>query len=171
MAFIAPLFQGISSFFTAGTAATASVPAILPGATFAMTPVSTGLFGTGITMGQLGTGLSVMGSIGQGMAAARAAEYNAALALEQGKAKEAALRRQGKDVLGKMRAGIAKSGVTTEGTPLLVLAESAELSELDALTARWNAETSADLYRQQAKSSYMSIPFNVGTSLLTSSRY
>jgi len=114
-------------------------------------------------------GSTIISSIGQiksGQAQAQAAEYNANLAKMEAKAEEARRRRESKKVMGKMRAGRAKSGVTAEGTPLLVLAESAEMAELDALNARWSGETQSDMYKRKASSARSAIPYTVGATLL-----
>lgn len=188
MAFLAPLFGTLFGTTAAAgaTAATVGATAAGIGATAAgagaagavgtaMTAaattagaVSTGGFLGGISLSQIGSGLSILGSIGQSNAIAQAAEYNAAIARAEGAAEEARLRREARRTMGSIRSGIGKSGVTTEGTPLLVLAESAQLAELDALTARWNGENQANLYQSKARAAKAAIPFNVGSSLLTS---
>ena len=112
------------------------------------------------------TVISAIGQIKSGQAQAQAAEYNANLAKMEAKAEEARRRRESSQVMGKMRAGRAKSGVTAEGTPLLVLAESAEMAELDALNARWSGETQSDMYRRKASSARSAIPYTVGATLL-----
>ena len=112
------------------------------------------------------TVISAIGQIKSGQAQAQAAEYNANLAKMEAKAEEARRRRESSAVMGKMRAGRAKSGVTAEGTPLLVQAESAEMAELDALNARWSGETQSDMYRRKASSARSAIPYTVGATLL-----
>ncbi len=110
--------------------------------------------------------ISTIGQIKSANASADAAEYNANLAKMEASAEEARRRRESGKVMGKMRAGRAKSGVTTEGTPLMVLAESAEMAELDALNARWSGETQSDLYRRKASATRSAIPYTVGATLL-----
>lgn len=129
------------------------------------------LFSQAVTLGDVLTvGGGIMGAAGaaqQATAAARASEYNAATARMEAKAEEDRRRRESQRQMGALRAGLAKSGVTSEGTPLMVLAESAELAELDALSARWSGETSAKLSEQRARSARKSIPYTVGASLLS----
>ena len=124
-----------------------------------------------VTLGDvLMVGGALMGAAGAaqaGRAEAQAAEYNAALSRQEAAAEESRRRRESQRQLAQIRAGRAKSGVTTEGTPLMVLAESAELAELDALSARWTGEASARLDEQRAKSARKAIPYAVGSSLLT----
>lgn len=110
--------------------------------------------------------ISTMGQVQQANAAARASEYNARVTEMEAKAEEARVRRESAKRMGAIRTGIAKSGVTTQGTPLLVLAESAELAELDALNVRWSGETGANLDRMRARSARASIPYTVGAGLL-----
>lgn len=98
---------------------------------------------------------------------AAAAEYNATVARQEAAAEEARRRRESKRQMGAMRAARAKSGVTAEGTPLLVAAESAEMAEIDALNARWTGESSARLDEARAKSAKRAIPYAVGSSLLS----
>lgn len=112
------------------------------------------------------TAISTLGQVQQARSAAKASEYNARVAEMQAKAEEERVRREGERRLGTIRTGIAKSGVRTQGTPLLVLAESAELAELDALNVRWSGQTSANLDRMRARSARSSIPYTVGAGLL-----
>jgi hypothetical protein len=109
---------------------------------------------------------SAMGQAKAANAQAQAAEYNASLAKMEASAEEARRRRESSKVMGKMRAGRAKSGVTTEGTPLMVLSESAEMAELDALNARWSGETQSEAYKRKASSARSAIPYTVGATLL-----
>jgi hypothetical protein len=126
---------------------------------------------TAVTLGDVlaagGTLMSAAGAARQADASAGAAQYNADLARRQGEAEEARRRREARRELGRMRAGIAKSGVTTEGTPLTVLSESAEMAEIDALSARWSAQTTAKLDESRAASARASKPLAVGASLLS----
>lgn len=127
-------------------------------------------------------GMGALGAIQQGNAAqaqaeaaAQAADYNRKMAEQEAAAEEARRRRESSREMGAIRAGIAKSGVQSAGTPLMVLAQSAEEAEMDALSAKWQGQTSADLYRMEAasarqrgKAAKQAIPFNVGSSLLSS---
>jgi hypothetical protein len=124
--------------------------------------------GTVATIASIGgTVMSAMGASQQGQANAQAAEYNAAMARNEAQAEEARRRRESQRQMGAIRANIGKSGVTSAGTPLMVLGESAEMAELDALTARWQGQTQSDLYSAQARSARKAIPYNVGASLLS----
>ena len=109
---------------------------------------------------------SAMGAAKAGQAQVQAAEYNASVSTMEANAEEARRRRESNKTMGKMRAGRAKSGVTAEGSPLMVMAESAEMAELDALNARWSGQTQSDVYKRQASSTRGAIPYTVGASLL-----
>lgn len=113
------------------------------------------------------TAVSTIGAISQANAAAQAAEYNAAVARQEAAAEEARRRREAERQMGQIRAGRAKSGVTVEGSPLIVLADSAMEAEIDALNARWTGETSAKLYKMEARSARRAGIYNAGASLLS----
>lgn len=126
---------------------------------------------TAITLGDVLTvGSFLTGAFGSSQtynAEAAAAEYNARIARIEAQAEEDRIRRQASRELGAIRANIGKSGVTGEGTPLLVLAESAELAELDAQNVRYMGEHGARLYEQRARSARKAIPYSIGASLLS----
>lgn len=151
-----------------GSAATAAT------ATTAATAATTGLFGAGgafslgSTLSTLGAGLGAMGAIGQGRAAQAAAEYNAASVMEEARSKESAQRAEAARRLGTIRSQIGKSGATSEGTPLMVLAESAANAEIDALNTLYTGERQANLYRAQGTNARKQGNFMAGTSLLSS---
>ncbi len=111
--------------------------------------------------------MSAAGQAKQGKAQAQAAEYNASVARMEATSEEARRRRDSDTAMGAMRTGRAKSGVTSEGTPMMVLAESAEMAELDALNARWSGETKSNLYKMEASSARKAIPYRVGATLLS----
>lgn len=81
-----------------------------------------GAFSLGTTLGTVGAIGSALGAIGQGRAADRAANYNASLAEAEAASKEAAQRAAAQRQIGSIRANIGKSGATSAGTPLMVLA-------------------------------------------------
>jgi len=148
-------------------------PVLFGSAAAGSTAATAGLFGAGgsFAIGQtlttVGALTGAMGAIQAGRAEVAANTYNAAQDRMEAATEEARRRREGARALGAIRAGISKSGVTTEGTPLMVLAESAGEAEIDALNARWQGEASARQYEMRAKSARKAIPFAVGSSLLT----
>lgn len=135
---------------------------------------SMGVFSWGTTLSTLGTVASVLGGISSASgqqqqydATAQAAEYNEAMARNEAAAEEARRRRESQRQLASIRTGVAKSGAQMAGTPLMVLAESAELAEMDALSARWQGEQSASLYRAKADSTRRASKYAYGSSLLS----
>jgi hypothetical protein len=102
--------------------------------------------------------LGAAGSMQQGSAAKKAAKYNSKMlearavdVIAQSKEEERRQRVIGRKQLGDIRASYAASGVTTEGSPLDILEESAASAELDALTIRRNGERQAMAFRNEAK--------------------
>ena len=78
------------------------------------------------------------------------ADYNADLIKDQTKAEESRAkveesrhREQLKKLIGTQRAMYGKSGVTTEGSPLLVMEETAAQGEIDALLIRQHGQARA----------------------------
>ena len=128
-----------------------------------------------------GSGFSAYGSIQQGKAAKKAAEYNAAVQRNQAIAArqkaefDADRQRQvAAAQRAQARAGFAKGGVVMEGTPLLVLESSAEQAELDAQAILYGGDVQATGYEAQAglselegKSAQQAGYIGAGTTLLT----
>jgi hypothetical protein len=101
--------------------------------------------------------VSAAGSIAQGNAAKASANYNAAVARQNAgiananaAADAAKQERQGDLLAGKQRAATGASGITPEGSPLEVMADSALESELDSLTTRYRGQLQARSYGQDA---------------------
>jgi hypothetical protein len=106
-----------------------------------------------------GAGVAAYGQYQQGQTANKVAQYNAELANRNaqiadqnaeavrfaGTAKEEQSRDEVRQVLARQRALVGASGVTTEGSPLLVMMESARQGELDALRIRY----ATDIEEQQ----------------------
>lgn len=114
-----------------------------------------------------GTVMQVGGALSAGKAAQSAANYNAQSALIEAQSREAAQRASAARQLSATRATIGKSGATSEGTPLLVLAESAANAEIDALNTRQTGERQASLYRAQGANARKAGYIQAGTSLLS----
>jgi len=101
-----------------------------------------------------GSGLEAKGVLEEGLASYKAGEYNAASARTQGVVEENRRRSAGQKEISKTRTGVAKSGITFEGTPLNVLVESAANVEIDALNARWSGEQRARMEEYKGYSAY-----------------
>lgn len=113
-----------------------------------------------------GTAVAAYGSIQQGKAAQKAGEYNAQSALLEAQSRENAQRADAARNQARIRANIGKSGATTAGTPLMVLAESAANAEIDALNTRYTANRQADVYRAGGANARSQGNIMAGTSLL-----
>lgn len=101
-----------------------------------------------------GTGLEAKGVLEEGLASYQAGQYNAAASRTQGVIEENRRRTIGQKEISKTRTGVAKSGITFEGTPLNVLVESAANVEIDALNARWSGEQRAKMEEYKGYSAY-----------------
>lgn len=113
-----------------------------------------------------GTVIAANSARQQGKAAAAAADYNAQATLAEARSREAAQRAESQRRLGTIRANIGKSGATSEGTPLMVLAESAANAEIDALNTDWTAQRQANLYRMSGSNARRQGNLMAGTALL-----
>lgn len=153
MAFIAPL-----AFGTAATATTAATAGLFG---------SAGAFGLGTTLATVGTGLGIAGALKAGQATSDAADYNAQTSMIEAQAEETRRRAQAKQQMGALRASIAKSGATSEGTPLLAITESAANAEIDALNAQWSGSRQAQAMLMRGKSARTESYFRAGTSLMS----
>ena len=107
--------------------------------------------------------LAIAASVGGGILQARgaqeqagsiedAARFNAAAALQRGRAEESRIRRASRRKVSSQRVAFAKAGVELVGSPLERLAENAAELELDAVNAGIEARNTAFLERQRGKS-------------------
>lgn len=101
--------------------------------------------------------MSAYSQLQAGKAAADVADYNAqVLEYQAGVSRETAayeekrLRRAAERIKSTQRARYAKAGVTFEGSPLAVLADTAAEAEMDALAIRYAGETRAASYEMEA---------------------
>lgn len=150
MAFLAALLGGSGAAATAGAAAGAAA-----GTTAAVGATSAFSLGTALSLA--GTAVSVLGAIGQGNIAQAVGDYNAqlaeqneVLARKQAAEEERRFRISMAKQLGSLRSAYARAGVTMEGSPMDVLAESAYTAELDALTIREGGRAQASTLRSEA---------------------
>jgi len=149
------------------------VPYLFGSAATATTAATTGLIGTAgsfalaPTLTTLGTAALVSGAMKQGQSQSQAANFNAETAKQEAVVQEAVQRQEAKRTLGTIRANIAKSGAAFEGTPLMVLAESAANAEIDALNTAWSADRETALYKMRAREARETSYYRAGTSLLT----
>lgn len=109
-------------------------------------------------IGAVSSGISAIGQIQAGQAAAaqaafqaRVVEQQAAFARQRAARQEAVFRRDVGQFRSTQRALLAKSGVKVEeGSPLLLQVETAAQAELEALTIRAGGDITAARLRQEA---------------------
>jgi hypothetical protein len=111
----------------------------------------------GTALAAVGTAVSVAGAMSAADAQAQAANYNAMVARNaataaQQQAQQTAeiQQRQAKQQLGAISVGYGASGVTSEGSPLDVLASSASNSELDRQNIIYHGNLQAAGYGDEA---------------------
>lgn len=149
------LLFGAAANAAAGTAATTGLLG------------SAGAFSAGTALASAGSVIGALGAIGQGRAASDAANYNARLAEMEAASKERAQRDASQRQLSGIRASIGKSGATSAGTPLLVLADSAANAEIDALNTRYGGALQSSIYRAGGADARRAGTIRAGASLLT----
>ena len=124
---------------------------------------------------------SAAGTVVSADASRKAANYNAdvaeqnAIAIKnQNEVNEQAHRDNIRKILSSQRALYGRSGVTMEGSPLLVQLDTAEQGELDALAIRYGGDvaaakerSTANLYRMQGSQATTIGAINAGTTLLS----
>lgn len=130
-----------------------------------MSGMSTAVAIGGLALSAIGTGMSVYGQIQQGEQAKEMADYQAAIgeqnaqiseraardAEERGRVAEQQQRLKTSQMIGTQRSALASSGVQVDaGSALDVVADSAMIGEMDALTTRQNAEREAYQLQLQA---------------------
>lgn len=105
-----------------------------------------------------GTAVSVYAAAAQGQRAREADRYNAKVAQSQAAAaqqsaavQEAAIRERNQRVQASARAALGESGITTEGSPLLVLMDNARQAELEARLTRAEGDRAAAGYQSQSR--------------------
>jgi len=109
-----------------------------------------------------GTAVSVVSQAQQGKEQQKWAEYNAAVAERDAQAAkqnaeyEAGIKRKATEkLLGRQRALYGKAGVTLEGSPLLLMSETATEGEMDALMIERGGTLQAQRYQTEATLSRM----------------
>lgn len=114
-----------------------------------------------------GTALQVVGNVRQGQASQQSAEYNAQLNDISTGVRERAILRGYDRMRGSTRTNIAKSGVTTSGTPMAVIAESAANAELDLLNNRVFGRLESERLRRGGEYARSASNVQAGTAILT----
>jgi hypothetical protein len=129
----------------------------------------------------IGTGVAAYGSYAQGQQAEQAQRFNARVAENQAIAARNAAQVAAENkateyrrIQATQRSRIGAAGITTEGSPLLAMVESAEQAALDVARIRYGGEltasaydTEAQLRRYSARQAGLGGTLSAGTSLLT----
>jgi hypothetical protein len=122
----------------------------------------------------VGTAAAIGGTLMQagaarsaGQASEASANFNAESAKIEAQSRENAQRVEAARNQGRIRANIGKSGVTSEGTPLMVLAESAANAEIDALNTNYTGQRQAAVYKAGGINARRAGNVQAGTSLLS----
>jgi hypothetical protein len=118
---------------------------------------ATALAGASLAVNAAGTATAVIGADQQGRAEQKAMQFNAAIqerdagiAVDQARSDAQAQFRQGRMVMGSIRAAYGSSGLTMEGSPEDVLEMSATNIELDRLNILYRGDLKALGYRTNA---------------------
>lgn len=175
MAFAPAFLTGLSAAGASGAGIASSLAAA---GSLVGTGTAAGIgAGLGMAAGSLGTVGSVIGGVGslmqassaraQGKAAQAAANYNAESAMMEARSRESAQRAASARQLATIRSRIGKSGATSEGTPMMVLAESAANAEIDALNTVITGQRQASIYRAQGTNARRQGNISAGSSLLS----
>lgn len=175
MAFVAPFFTGLAA---AGASSAGIASSMAAAGSLIGTGTAAGIgAGAGMALGSLGGIGSAIAGIGtlaqagaaqaQGKAEAAAAEFNARSAEQEAASRENLIRQESARRMGMIRSQIGKSGATSAGTPLLVLAESAANAEIDALNAQYTGQRQAALYRAGGANAKAQGRVMAGASLLS----
>lgn len=103
---------------------------------------------TALMMG--GAAINAYGQMQSGKEEAASIMAQNAITQQQGRYREARMREDTARLRGSQRVAVAKSGVMFEGSPLDVIARSAEDAELEAQALRWGLKTSDAVARADA---------------------
>lgn len=108
--------------------------------------------------GMIGMGLQAAGGIYGGIKAKQTADYNAAVAKQEAKTEKVLTdiaiqrhRRAAKKLKGAQIAAYGASGVTLEGSPILVIADSAADAELDEALIKFEGMSRVGALKREAK--------------------
>jgi hypothetical protein len=112
---------------------------------------ASGLFSGGTGLAAAGMAASGAGSILGGMAQGRAYDRQARGEIDAAAAREAMLRRDNRKREGATRAALAGSGLTIEGSPLDLIADEANISELNARLVRYDGAARAAELRNRGR--------------------
>ena len=115
----------------------------------------------------VGSVVSAAGSISAGNAQKKAAQQNAALARIQAEEDARRSRRQSNGLMGRQRAVVAASGTTLEGSPLLIVQDTAAEAETEIRHILRGGEARASAYQQSGNAAGQAALIDAGATLLS----
>lgn len=144
-------------------------------------PVAKTMMAVSMAVAAAGAGVQAIGQYQQAKSEAQWHEYNAKVAemnaiaaKQQAEYEEQKHRRETERILSRQRALYGKAGVRLEGSPLLVMEETAAEAEMDALAIRRGGYIQSERYkseagieRMKAQSTRRAGAYKAGTTLLT----
>jgi hypothetical protein len=104
---------------------------------------ASGLFSGGTALATAGGLLGAAGSLAGGLAQGSAYDRQARGEIDAANARESMLRRDNRRQMGQTVAGLAASGLTIDGSPLDLIADQANIAELNAQLARYEGVSRA----------------------------
>ena len=114
-----------------------------------------------------GSLFNAMGAIREGAQADKTAEFNADQVREAANIKAEQIKEESRRILATQRARYGASGVTMEGSPLLVQLESARNAKLDEMMVRYSGEKQARIMDWEGKQAKTASYWKAGNSILT----
>lgn len=115
----------------------------------------------------VGSVVSAAGSISAGNAQKKAAQQNAALARMQAEEDARRSRRQSNALMGRQRAVVAASGTTMEGSPLLIVQDTAAEAETEIRHILRGGAARASAYQQAGGAAAQAGLIDAGSTLLS----
>lgn len=115
----------------------------------------------------LGTYMQAKGQYEQGKMQQRWAEYNAAVSKQEAELEKQRMRKERVKLLSAQRVGYAKAGVQFEGTPLEVMAETADEIEHSMVLREHRAAIESGMWGYKGRMAMTTAKWQAGTTLLT----
>jgi hypothetical protein len=115
----------------------------------------------------VGSVVGAAGSISAGNAQKKTAQQNAALARMQAEDDARRSRRQSDMLMGRQRAVVAASGTTMEGSPLLIVQDTAAEAETEIRHILRGGEVRANAYQQAGSAAAQAGFIDAGSTLLS----
>jgi hypothetical protein len=115
----------------------------------------------------VGSVISAAGSLSAASSQKKAAQQNATLARLQAEEEVRRLRRQSDALMGRQRAVVAASGTTMEGSPLLIVQDTAREAEIEIRHILRGGEARANAFQQAGSAAAQAGLIDAGSTLLS----